>query len=70
MDKISLLIHGPHNDNILDKISNSLGKSTNKISEIIFVIYENDRSAYDKEISDLFSKYNVKKVYVKDLINP
>ena len=70
MDKISLLIHGPYHDNILKKISISLGKSDYNISEVVFVIYENDKKLYEKDISDLFGECKVKKIYVKDLINP
>ncbi|OCG75944.1 hypothetical protein A9G42_08720 [Gilliamella sp. Nev6-6] len=70
MHNISLLIHGPYNDNILNKISYSMKKSRCDINEIIFVIYENDKELYEKEITNLFSSFNVKKVFVKDLINP
>ena len=70
MDKISLLIHGPHSDNILDKISSSIKESRHEFSEIVIVMYEDDKDLYEEDINKLFSSFNVKKVFIKDLVNP
>ena len=69
MNNITLLIHGPYGDNILELIYKNLSKSKLKVNKIIFVIYKFEKEKYLKVIN-LFKNYNIETVFIKDLINP
>lgn len=70
MIKKSLLIHGAYCGNIIEKIYISLKRTSVKIDEFIFTVYNNDKEDYEKLIYSYFPKDKTKIVYIKDLFNP
>lgn len=65
----ALLIHGPFNDNWLEKIQKQINKFQHKFRQIILVSYFDDLNLYKEKIEKL-KLNNIKIVTVKDLINP
>lgn len=67
--KKALLIHGPKQDNILEKIVTSLENSYIKFSKIVLVYYSTEQD-YISEIKKNFTGFNFIPVESKDVFNP
>ena len=69
MNNVSLLIHGPFENNCLDKIYQKYLKVASNILETIVVCYIKDEAAYRQQLQE-YPAWKVKLVTIKDIINP
>lgn len=69
MNNVSLLIHGPYENNCLDKIYQNYYKVSLNIKETIIVSYMKDKPLYQNLLQQ-YPDWKVKLVTVKDTINP
>lgn len=70
MKNITLLIHGPFQDNAINKISEHLHSIAADVQKIVYVMYEGDDALYGNDVANIFKEYNLEIVKIKDLINP